>query len=79
MEEFIQWILTLKVDDKDDALCANLRTKFILTESNAWNYMAWDAQAKCLRPTKYEPQPGERIKEILILLARLGTNTELIH
>lgn len=52
MEEFIQWILTLKVDDKDDALCANLRTKFILTESNAWNYMAWDAQAKCLRPTK---------------------------
>lgn len=51
VEEFIQQISTLKVDDKDDALCASLRAKLILTESNTWNYMAWDAQAKCLRPT----------------------------
>lgn len=79
VEEFIQWISTLKIDDRDDALCASLRTKLILTESNAWNYMAWDAQAKCLRSTKQEPLPGERIKEILTLLARLGRNMELIH
>lgn len=77
VEELVQ--RALQIENKEDALCTSLRSKLILTEGNAWNYMAWDASAKCLRPTKQEPLPGDRIREILTLLTRLGAHTELIH
>ena len=79
VEELVQRTSALRVENKDDALCTNLRSKLILTEDNAWNYMAWDTSAKCLRPTKQEPLSGDRIREILTLLTRLGAQTELIH
>ena len=45
---------------------------FKVPENNAWNCMAWDAQAKCLRSPKQESLPREWIKEILTLLAGLA-------
>ena len=52
VEELVQRTSAFQIENKEDALCTNLRSKLILTEDNAWNYMAWDASAKFLRPTK---------------------------
>ena len=79
VEELVQRIGRLNVEDSADALCTNLRSKQILNAQNEWNYMSWDQQAKCLRPTKQEPLSFVRVREILTLLTRLGANTELIH
>ena len=58
VEELVQRIGRLNVEDSADALCANLRSKQILNAQNERNYMSWDQQAKCLRPTNLEPTPS---------------------
>ena len=55
IEEFSKRAHMLKFDARKDVLVKGLRTRQILTQSNHWNFLGWDHNAKCLKPTKQDP------------------------
>ena len=79
LDEIIKRLSKLKFEDPDDRLVAGLRQKLILDKDNAWKYLSWDRQIKCLRPTKKESLILIKVKDLMIQFSQLAARTELIQ
>lgn len=82
-QTFIQEMITrvgkIQFDRKDDELVNSLITKGVITSDLKWQYLAWDAKAMTLKPTKQEAISSTEMSSILQRLSALSANPHLIH
>ena len=67
----------LKLDAPDDVLVKGLRPRQILTQSNDWNFLGWDHNAKCLKRMKLDPLSSTQLDEMLMRILQLTLKPEI--
>ena len=79
MEELLKRAQLLKFDAPEDALIKGLRTRQILTTSNHWNFLGWDHNSKCLKPTKQDLLSSPQLHEMLQRMIQLSTQAHVFQ
>lgn len=78
-EELASRAAQLPLGSNDHELILALRSKQILTTTNAWNYLQWDHQDKTLKPSSRDPISSEEASKMIERIHTLANQPELIH
>ena len=78
-EELASRAAQLPLGSNDHELILALRSKQILTTTNAWNYLQWDHQDKTLKPSSRDPISSEEASKMIERIHTLANKPELIH
>ena len=78
-EELASRAAQLPIGSSDHELILALRSKQILTTTNAWNYLQWDHQEKILKPSSRDPISSEDASKLIQRIHQIANQPELIH